>query len=365
MEDIFLTTAHGKGFTSSFGKTKLFVGGLPLHACDQNLAKHFRKYGPLDTIEVQRNPDGKSRGFAFIEFMRPADARKALQSGPHDILGKTVSLQIALESNVAASMTKSRQSRKLYLTGIPQEVQESELLAALNHVGSVEKLISPRFGVQSRGFCYVIMNTVQDYQNLIQKGKILLRSSNGEIHTLRVESAVSLPNTKGSERKETIQVEMSDQGEKKFFQYQENPSWENKSNLNDTGKGLLTLQSANPVWSPLPIKTTPQKPEGISQSNIPGRTAKFVRHIVSSGVGSLQDIPEEGTEPSKHRWIKITRKLSIEDVCSFPRPQVSESNSTFPSQDQGGVFYGTQPTHLVMAQSSRSDANYRFNLRAH
>lgn len=362
MEDIFLKTARDKEFTNSLGKTKLFVGGLPLHACDQNLAKYFRKFGPLDTIEVQRNPDGKSRGFAFIEYLRPADARKALLSGPHDILGKVVSLQIALDSNLAATMTKSRQTRKLYLSGIPPQVQESELWIALNRVGSVEKLISPRFGIQSRGFCYVIMKNVEDYQNLIQRGNVLLEFPNGEIHNLKIESAISQTFAKGQEKSvmKNPHQHKSGSGDLNGLPI----GGRSKSNLNATGTSAPPTQSAIPKRSQLITQVRILKPQGTRPEGHKLRhQTQYIRPIVCSSGPSEADVFHQAAGRGPLGQIQITKQIAITDVCAFPKVLVSETNFTTSSQAQGGVFYGTPLPDFRATETPGTESNYRFNLR--
>lgn len=362
MEDIFLKTARDKEFANSLGKTKLFVGGLPLHACDQNLAKYFRRFGPLDTIEVQRNPDGKSRGFAFIEYLRPADARKALHSGPHEILGKVVSLQTALDSNLAATMTKSRQTRKLYLSGIPPEVQESELWTALNRVGSVEKLISPRFGIQSRGFCYVIMKNVEDYQNLIQRGNIFLEFPSGEIHNLKIESAISQTSNKGTDKSaiKNPHQHKSGSGDLNSLPF----GGIKKSSLIASGTSAPRTQSATLERSQLTIQARTQLPEGTRDEVHKFRhQTQYIRPLMcSSGPSPIDDFHQAAGRARIDR-IQITKQIAITNLCKLPKVLVSESNFSSSSQALGGVFYNTPLIDSRATETLHTESNYRFNLR--
>jgi RNA recognition motif-containing protein len=368
MEDIFTTNTRRGDIRHPSGKTMLFVGGLPLHACDQNLARYFRKYGPLDTIEVQRNLDGKSRGFAFIQYLRAADAQKAIDHAPHLLLGKSVSLQFALDSNIAASMTKMRQTRKLYLSEIPPQVQESDILTALSHLGSVEKLISPRFGIQSRGFCYVIMTNAEDYQYLISLGKILVKSSSGEIHPLKIESAISQVQSKCAEKSNQLQnVGIHPIRPQKL--HREGISAIKRSDLAASGTQAPRNQSAKANQShELPDA------EQLNQSQFgktpqskhkPAHRSRNLRYVVCcSGTDSTKNLLEGTAEEPQNKLIKVTKKICIEDVCSPVAAPVSNPSLTLSSHARPGAPYGAQPVLFQPAELAAAESNYRFNLRA-
>jgi RNA recognition motif-containing protein len=368
MEDIFTKNAHNEDIRYSSGKTMLFVGGLPLHACDQNLARYFRKYGPLDTIEVQRNPDGKSRGFAFIQYLRAADARTALNLGPHLILGKSVSLQFALDSNVAASMTKMRQTRKLYLSEIPPKVQESDILTALSYIGGVEKLISPRFGIQSRGFCYVIMINAEDYQHLISLGQLLVTSSSGEIHQLKIESAISQVQSKCSDKSTQLQNLGIEPPITSQNRHAEDKSGMKRSHLiasaaqvprNQSAKGNPSDEQSN-LQRPIPNQLGKTSP-----SHKPAHRSRNLRYFVCcSGSDLSQNLVEGAAEEYHDKIIRISKKISIEDVYSPIASPVSNLCLTLSSHAPNSVPYCTQPNLFQPAQLAGAESNYRFNLRA-
>lgn len=154
----------------------LFVGGLPLHACDQNLSRYFRKYGPLDSAEVKRTSDGKSKGYGFVRFLKAGDARLTLKDMNHEILGRKVNLELAKDNQESTFVTKSRTSRKLVISRIPEHTSLHEILASLSKICPVEKITPIRVSENNgQRFCTVIMQEYQKSQDLVTASILKLK----------------------------------------------------------------------------------------------------------------------------------------------------------------------------------------------
>lgn len=66
---------------------KLFIGGLSLDTDEKALDAEFGKYGPITEVLLMKDREtSKSRGFAFITFENPADAKAAVR----DMNGKSL-----------------------------------------------------------------------------------------------------------------------------------------------------------------------------------------------------------------------------------------------------------------------------------
>ncbi|XP_061098517.1 cold-inducible RNA-binding protein B-like isoform X1 [Conger conger] len=60
---------------------KLFVGGLNFETTEEVLEEAFSKYGNILKVDVIRDRDtGSSRGFGFVSFENPDDAREAKEA---------------------------------------------------------------------------------------------------------------------------------------------------------------------------------------------------------------------------------------------------------------------------------------------
>ncbi|XP_040179727.1 cold-inducible RNA-binding protein B-like isoform X2 [Rana temporaria] len=60
---------------------KLFVGGLSFDTNEQSLEQVFCKYGQISEVVVVKDRETKrSRGFGFVTFDNPDDAKEAMQA---------------------------------------------------------------------------------------------------------------------------------------------------------------------------------------------------------------------------------------------------------------------------------------------
>jgi len=61
----------------------LYVGNLPFATTDDELKGLFGKYGAVVKAEVQKAPNGRSKGFGVVQFAKPDVAQSAI-NGQHD-----------------------------------------------------------------------------------------------------------------------------------------------------------------------------------------------------------------------------------------------------------------------------------------
>jgi RNA recognition motif-containing protein len=62
------------------GPTRIYVGSIPFNVGEPELKAVFTKYGEIEFVNMHFEADtGKSKGFAFIQFKKPEDAKKALK----------------------------------------------------------------------------------------------------------------------------------------------------------------------------------------------------------------------------------------------------------------------------------------------
>lgn|SRR3990167_851205 len=172
-KDFRVPQSHANSTSDS--PTLLFVQGLPLHACDTNLAKYFRQFGPLDFVEVHRFQNGKSKGTGYIQFVSPSDSRKVLQAEQaHQVMGKQVAVQLVAVPESLNFETKLRTNRKLFIGNIPPNTSKETIYNLLSRIAPVERVTHLRTSVGNFCYCYAIMYNYADRQKLVSKGKLLL-----------------------------------------------------------------------------------------------------------------------------------------------------------------------------------------------
>uniref|UniRef100_A0A7S3EBF9 RRM domain-containing protein n=1 Tax=Rhodosorus marinus TaxID=101924 RepID=A0A7S3EBF9_9RHOD len=81
-------------------RERLIVRNLPFSAEEKELKEVFGKYGPLREVHLPKKPDGKARGFAFVEYFHGVDAMSAVKTANGAKLGsRTLAVDIAVAKN--------------------------------------------------------------------------------------------------------------------------------------------------------------------------------------------------------------------------------------------------------------------------
>ncbi|KAG2774923.1 hypothetical protein Pcac1_g14365 [Phytophthora cactorum] len=55
----------------------LFVGRISYETTEQQLRHEFEQYGPVKSVRLVEDPEGKSRGYGFVEYEKEADMKAA------------------------------------------------------------------------------------------------------------------------------------------------------------------------------------------------------------------------------------------------------------------------------------------------
>ncbi|XP_036282003.1 RNA-binding protein 28 isoform X1 [Pipistrellus kuhlii] len=88
-------------------KARLIIRNLSFKCSEDDLKTIFAQYGAVLEVNIPRKPDGKMRGFAFVQFKNLLEAGKALKSmNMKEIKGRTVAVDWA----VAKDKYKNTQS---------------------------------------------------------------------------------------------------------------------------------------------------------------------------------------------------------------------------------------------------------------
>ena len=81
---------------------KLYVGNLPYNISDDQLQAMFEKFGTPDSARVITDRDtGQSKGFGFVEFNNPEQAKAALALNGTEFGGRSLKVNEARPKNEA------------------------------------------------------------------------------------------------------------------------------------------------------------------------------------------------------------------------------------------------------------------------
>lgn len=77
-------------------QNKLFVAGLPWAINNDSLKELFSSYGEItEAVVIMDRDTQKSKGFGFVTFKNPEDAKKALEMNDKEVEGRTLVVNVA------------------------------------------------------------------------------------------------------------------------------------------------------------------------------------------------------------------------------------------------------------------------------
>ncbi|XP_075386203.1 nucleolin [Tenrec ecaudatus] len=140
------------------GESKtLVLSNLSYNATEETLQEVFEK---ATAIKVPQNQNGKSKGYAFIEFASFEDAKEALSScNKREIEGRAIRLE--LQGARGSPNARSQPSKTLFVKGLSEETTEETLKESFD--GSVRaRIVTDRETGSSKGFGFVDFNSEED-----------------------------------------------------------------------------------------------------------------------------------------------------------------------------------------------------------
>ncbi|XP_037008087.2 nucleolin isoform X1 [Artibeus jamaicensis] len=147
----------GKNSTWSGESKTLVLSNLSYSATEETLQEVFEK---ATSIKVAQNQNGKSKGYAFIEFASFEDAKEALNScNKREIEGRAIRLE--LQGPRGSPNARSQPSKTLFVKGLSEETTEETLKESFD--GSVRaRIVTDRETGSSKGFGFVDFNSEED-----------------------------------------------------------------------------------------------------------------------------------------------------------------------------------------------------------
>nr|XP_017535238.2 nucleolin isoform X2 [Manis javanica] len=147
----------GKNSTWSGESKTLVLSNLSYNATEETLQEVFEK---ATFIKVPQNQNGKSKGYAFIEFASFEDAKEALNScNKREIEGRAIRLE--LQGPRGSPNARSQPSKTLFVKGLSEDTTEETLKESFD--GSVRaRIVTDRETGSSKGFGFVDFNSEED-----------------------------------------------------------------------------------------------------------------------------------------------------------------------------------------------------------
>lgn len=76
------------------GELSLFVGNLPFSVDEETIEGMFARFGGIASVSVVKTPDGRSRGFCFVEFEKASEGQAAIDAlNGEEVEGRAIIVQ--------------------------------------------------------------------------------------------------------------------------------------------------------------------------------------------------------------------------------------------------------------------------------
>jgi len=141
---------------------KLFVGGLPQDATQDDISEHFATFGEIDNINLKTDPaSGRSRGFAFVLYKTVQSLTDAIQAKEHTVKNK----------EVAVKKAQAKQG-KVYVGKLQPELTDAEIKEHFEQFGSIANVEQPfdKTKNERKNFCFITFEKEEAAKQLLKLG---------------------------------------------------------------------------------------------------------------------------------------------------------------------------------------------------
>ncbi|KAF5185261.1 Polyadenylate-binding protein [Thalictrum thalictroides] len=156
--------------------TNLYMKNLDQDVTEEMLREKFLEFGTITDLVVSKDDNGDSRGFGFVNFDSPDNAKRALQAMNGTQLGSKVLYVARAQKKAERAQILRRQFEErrreqiqkfkgsnLYVKNLDDEVDADELRELFSQCGTITsiKLMHDEKGV-SKGFGFVCFSTPEE-----------------------------------------------------------------------------------------------------------------------------------------------------------------------------------------------------------
>ncbi|CAK4083424.1 unnamed protein product [Aphanomyces euteiches] len=162
--------------SESTSETKIYVGGLPFNATDDEIVKEFSRFGTI--VDVQRRQRGTHRGVCFISYSKPEEARNALSMHKANFGSRWLQVNLLKtkpEEPSAATTAATREEdvkNRIWIGGLPFNTTEQDIHEQFGQFGTIQAvtfLKQPNGAMM--GVCFVTYSSPEEAHEALSMDK--------------------------------------------------------------------------------------------------------------------------------------------------------------------------------------------------
>lgn len=156
-----------EGGANADGTCDLIVLGLPWIATEQDIRDYFAPSGELSMVQLKRNQQGQSKGFAFIRF-KDADVQNKVVLTRHMIKDRWCDIKVPESQEIRQN--KAAASCKIFVTNISEAITVDDLKEHFETFGVVTDVYVPK---PWRAFAFISFAESRVAQSLFGKDHVI------------------------------------------------------------------------------------------------------------------------------------------------------------------------------------------------
>jgi len=163
---------------------KLFVGGLPQDATQEDISAHFATFGEIDNINLKTDPaSGRSRGFAFVLYKTVQSLSDAIEAKEHTVKNK----------EVAVKKAQAKQG-KVYVGKLQPELTDAEIKEHFEQFGNIANIEQPfdKTKNERKNFCFITFEKEDAAKQLIKLGTTTINGHDLDIKRVTVKDPLMM-----------------------------------------------------------------------------------------------------------------------------------------------------------------------------
>ncbi|KAG2076476.1 RNA-binding domain-containing protein [Suillus decipiens] len=155
---------------------KMFIGGLNWDTTDEGLRTYFSQFGKVDACTIMRDPDGRSRGFAFLTFDEP-ESVNAVTGREHILDGK------AIDPKRAIPREEHLRNTRYFVGGLAPTTNADTMREFFTRFGKVvdATVMVDRESGRSKGFGFVTFEDSNNSDEFVGKLGLMLDDKQIEV----------------------------------------------------------------------------------------------------------------------------------------------------------------------------------------
>ena len=130
--------------------TNLYVKNLPKNCNEEMLKNLFERFGEIESVRIQKDPQGELLDFGFVNFKDTSSAHQAMKEMDKYVIEegrvlyvsrhlskKEMELQQQKPNSDFKMQQKTHNNSNLFVTGLPENLTDERFMEEFNKIGKV------------------------------------------------------------------------------------------------------------------------------------------------------------------------------------------------------------------------------------